>query len=114
MSEERRLQACRSRQLAETEKLRAIQNCVSGRCCRQAADNERLAACAPQILETRALPKHGELRHDKNFVGPRILYFGTGRVTAHIDVPSTGIKRTEHVARLVRHRFRSWKSRLRI
>src|SRR5438034_11075664 len=29
------------------------------------------------------------LRHDKNLIGPRILYFSTGRVTAHIDISST-------------------------
>ncbi len=52
--------------------------------------------------------------HDKNLVGPRILYLGPRRVTAHIHIPSTGIKRTEHVPGLVRHRFRRWKFRLRI
>ena len=53
-----------------------------------------------------------QLRNNENLVGPRILHLGAGCVTAHIDVPSTGIKRAEHITRLIRHCFCSWKFRL--
>src|SRR5437588_9006915 len=60
----------------------------------------------------RRLQKTFDLRNNENLVGPRILHLGAGYVTAHIDVPSTGIKRAEHITRLIRHCFCSWKFRL--
>src|SRR4029077_7302303 len=65
-------------------------------------------------LQLRKSTHSKRSRNDKNLVGPRILYLGPRRVTAHIHIPSTGIKWTEHVPWLVRHRFRRWKFRLRI
>ena len=44
----RRLPACRCQQLADTTLRRQSQELRLQRCCRQAADNCRLAACAPQ------------------------------------------------------------------
>jgi len=74
----------------------------------QAQNVRRLTAVATKST-------HSKLSgNDKNLVGPRILYLGPRRVTAHIHIPSTGIKWTEHVPGLVRHRFRCWKFRLRI
>ena len=49
-----------------------------------------------------------DLRHDKNFVGPRIFNFGPRSVTAHVNVPAARIKWTKHVSRLVRHCLGSW------
>jgi len=52
------------------------------------------------------------LWNNENLIGPRIFYFGSGGVTAHIDIPSAGIEWTEHVSRLVRYRLGSGKFRL--
>src|ERR1700751_4105465 len=52
------------------------------------------------------------LWNNKNLIGPRIFHFGSGGVTAHIDVPTAAIKRTENVARLLRDRLCSRKLRL--
>jgi hypothetical protein len=51
ISEEHRLQACSFRQLAEMLVGRGVR--FREKCCRQAAGNCRLAACAPQSARKR-------------------------------------------------------------
>jgi hypothetical protein len=84
----------------------SLLNCVSKDIAGRAAGNYRLAACAPQKQCPRTL------RHDKNLIGPRILYFAAGGVTAHIDISLIGVKGTEHVPWFARNCLGSRKLRL--
>ena len=72
-----------------------------------------IQTCAASPIGRR-LQEDPDLWNDKNLIGPWIFYFSPRRVTAHIDIPSTGIKWTENVPRLFRHGFCSRKLRLRI
>ncbi len=49
------------------------------------------------------------LGHDENFIGPGILNFCPGRITAYVNISAAGIKGAEHISWLVGHRFGSGK-----